>query len=263
MLTGWEDEVPAEDTLLRRFLLANVARFETMCLSAGTSFRTIDGAVLADLRSEVVFDNVLLLTRPPVDGVHPLIEEGRSFFARERPWLLMSFWPIPDLASTGLELMGHPPIMFRAAGAPPNSALRSIEGFEIIEIAPGDAKGARSFVDTLSRAYPMLSSGQSVWGLPDLGDPDLRRFLGLLDGRPVATSASYIHGGINDIEAVSCIEEHRGRGIGEAISWAATRADPDLPAVLLASDDGQPVYERMGYLRLLRMTLWFSTGTAG
>jgi hypothetical protein len=26
--------------------------------------------------------------------------------------------------------------------------------------------------------------------------------------------------------------------------------------VLIASDPGQPVYERMGYLRLMRMTMW-------
>ena len=39
---------------------------------------------------------------------------------------------------------------------------------------------------------------------------------------------------------------------------AATRAWPDLPAMLIASDDGQPVYERLGYLRLVRWTCWMS-----
>ncbi len=33
-------------------------------------------------------------------------------------------------------------------------------------------------------------------------------------------------------------------------------ADPDSPAVLIASDDGQPDYEAMGHLRLLRLTIW-------
>jgi hypothetical protein len=28
------------------------------------------------------------------------------------------------------------------------------------------------------------------------------------------------------------------------------------PAILIASDLGQPVYERMGYLQLSRLTLW-------
>lgn len=51
----------------------------------------------------------------------------------------------------------------------------------------------------------------------------------------------------------------RGRGFGEAITWQATRAAPKLPALLLASDAGCPVYERMGYLPLFRFTLWHRT----
>lgn len=47
-----------------------------------------------------------------------------------------------------------------------------------------------------------------------------------------------------------------GRGIGAALTWAATLAEPEQPAVLIASDDGQPVYERMGYLRIQRLTMW-------
>ena len=31
---------------------------------------------------------------------------------------------------------------------------------------------------------------------------------------------------------------------------------PSLPAMLLSSEDGRPVYERMGFLPLLRLTFW-------
>ena len=51
-------------------------------------------------------------------------------------------------------------------------------------------------------------------------------------------------------------EDLRGRGLGAADTWAATMADPTLPAMLIASDLGRPVYERMGYLRLTRFALW-------
>ena len=37
---------------------------------------------------------------------------------------------------------------------------------------------------------------------------------------------------------------------------AATLADPSKHAVLIASDDGRSVYERMGYLPLTCFTLW-------
>ena len=60
----------------------------------------------------------------------------------------------------------------------------------------------------------------------------------------------------NEVEYVAAHEDVRGRGIGAAVTWAATLADPAKPAMLIASDPGQPVYERMGYLRLMRMTMW-------
>jgi hypothetical protein len=75
----------------------------------------------------------------------------------------------------------------------------------------------------------------------------------------VATSAAYVHDGMTDVEWVSSRPETRGRGVGAAVTWAATLVDPALPAMLIASDLGQPVYERMGYLRLTRFTLWVGT----
>jgi hypothetical protein len=41
-----------------------------------------------------------------------------------------------------------------------------------------------------------------------------------------------------------------------SLTWRATLADPALPALLLATDDGRPVDERMGYLPLFRFTVW-------
>jgi hypothetical protein len=32
--------------------------------------------------------------------------------------------------------------------------------------------------------------------------------------------------------------------------------------VLIASDDGQPVYQAMGYLRLMRLTMWHRPGNS-
>ena len=48
----------------------------------------------------------------------------------------------------------------------------------------------------------------------------------------------------------------RGQGAGAALTWAATTAWPEQGAVLIASDDGQPVYERLGHLRIERWTCW-------
>jgi hypothetical protein len=40
------------------------------------------------------------------------------------------------------------------------------------------------------------------------------------------------------------------------VTWAATTHRPDQVAVLIASDSGQPVYERLDYVRIERWTVW-------
>ena len=55
---------------------------------------------------------------------------------------------------------------------------------------------------------------------------------------------------------VATLPDARGHGYGSALTWAATVAVPDLPAVLLASDDGRPIYERLGYEIVSRFALW-------
>jgi GNAT superfamily N-acetyltransferase len=88
-----------------------------------------------------------------------------------------------------------------------------------------------------------------------LGGP-ARFWLAWADGEPVGTALSYVAHGVVDVEAVATLPGHRRRGIGAALTWAATLADPDLPAVLMASDDGVGVYREMGYLPVTRWTPW-------
>jgi hypothetical protein len=58
------------------------------------------------------------------------------------------------------------------------------------------------------------------------------------------------------VEFVAVLPDARGKGAGAAVTAAATTAFDGQPAALIASDDGQPVYERLGYLRLERWTVW-------
>ena len=87
-------------------------------------------------------------------------------------------------------------------------------------------------------------------------DDNARLWLGFVDGRPVATAAVHVAAGVNNVEMIATLEEDRGRGYGAAVTWAATTADPTLPAVLVASDLGRSVYERLGYTALTRWTMW-------
>ena len=149
------------------------------------------------------------------------------------------------------RLLGHPPFMFRPAGGtapdpPPHLEIRPVV----------DAAGLAEFAATIMAAFSMApDEGLPLTDPRILGGP-LHLFTGYVEGRPVATSGGRVGHGIVDIEWVSCLEEARGAGVGAALTWAATMVAPDLPATLIASDDGRPVYARMGFLSLLRMTMW-------
>ena len=77
-----------------------------------------------------------------------------------------------------------------------------------------------------------------------------RWFLGLLNGKPVATGFLLLHKRVAGIYAVATIEEERGRGIGSAMTREILLAAKDLGydfAVLQSSKTGLHVYERLGF----------------
>lgn len=81
-------------------------------------------------------------------------------------------------------------------------------------------------------------------------EPIPLRYLGRIDGRPVATSRIAIAAGVAGLYAVATLPDVRGRGIGRALTLAALEAGRSLGyriGVLQASDDGLPVYRRIGF----------------
>ena len=70
----------------------------------------------------------------------------------------------------------------------------------------------------------------------------------------VATSILFTTGDVEGIYWVATLEEQRGRGYGEALTWAAAlggqRAGCRI-ASLQASQLGRPVYARMGFAHVL------------
>jgi hypothetical protein len=257
MRTGWEHDTPDDDTVMRQWVLTNLTRYRVLTERVGGRIDVWDAAALFDTASSVVFDNAAVLRRPMApEELSELIDTAHVFFSHERPWLLFSAWPLPDLTDAELSLMGHPPFMLRPAGEPPLGARRVVEGLEIVRVSPQQAP---LFATTLHAGFELAPGPDSPWADPRVLDADdVVAFIGYVDGEPVATAAAFLAHGVVDVEMVSCLRSHRGRGIGEALTWAATLADPSAPAMLMASDDGQPIYRRMGYLPIDRMTLWFA-----
>jgi len=62
--------------------------------------------------------------------------------------------------------------------------------------------------------------------------------------------------GFVGVYAVATTPSARGRGYGEALTWAAVASEPNLPATLQASEMGRPIYERMGFRTMASFTVW-------
>ena len=79
--------------------------------------------------------------------------------------------------------------------------------------------------------------------------------------RAVSVAAAFVEHGIVDVLLVATRPEARRKGYGEALTWRAVSSEPGMPSLLLSSDLGRPVYDRMGFLPLFRFTLWYRTRT--
>jgi len=252
LTTGWEPDVAADDSLLRAYLLATVDRGEEIARAAGGRVERTDTAALADAGSPVVFENTVTFLRPVTAAeAREAVDRARDWFPAERAFVVLSIWPVPGAGDLGVALMGHPPFMFRPAGPP--AEVRDT-GLELREVTDGDE--LEVFLRTIVEAYPMPAD-RSALADPAILGGSIRLWVGYEGDRPVGTGGVYVGHGVNDVEWISVHGADRGKGYGAALTWAPTLADPTLPAVLIASDDGQPVYERMGYVRLTRLSLWF------
>lgn len=255
---GWDLALPADDNLTKRYVWDYAAFMESTADVLGWPIRRTERFVAVDAGTGFAFQNCAVPLRPfGLGETSDVVAEIEAFF-RARPggpFLLWCGFPVPPLADRGWQAMGHPPLMLRPAGG---AAPALPDGLEIVPVT--NARLLDEYLTTLVEAFPVpeLAGTPGAGYGPGLLDvPGWKMWVGRIDGRPVGTAGVHVHGGTNNVEWISARPEVRGRGVGAALTWAATLADPDLPAMLIASDPGRPVYERMGYLTLSRFTLWF------
>ncbi len=261
---GFDPQTPHGDNLVNDFCRAEVAAWESWANACGGRHGRDDALGLAwtDTGCPSLFGNPVHWSRP-LDATQAgaAVAATRAALAGTTggPFLLYSAFPTPDLQRFGLGAVGHPPLMVRPAGGGPQDT-NSLRVERVV-----DVERLRDFERTLIEAYPVVELQPWVAGClvgtPILDDDRWRLFVGYVDGIAVGTSAAYVSDEIVDVTLVSNRAEHRRRGYGEALTWAATLADATKPAMLIASDDGRAVYARMGYLTLMRFTLWAGTRT--
>ncbi len=252
---GWEPEVPDSDTLVRRAVLVHASWGVTVAESLGRPSRRTDRWAGGFIGERGALTNPVVVTRPLAPHEHAeVVAEVGDLVPDGVPFFVLHPFPTPDLSGLGLVKVGHPPLMVRFPGgeAPP---LR--EGVEVVPVTDEDLLAVAERV--LVEGYPMPELEPVVRGsilAPGLLDGATRVWLAHVDGEPAAIAAAHVAGGAALVEYVAALPSARGRGAGAAATWAATLCEPDLPAVLIASDDGRPLYEAMGYVAIERWTVW-------
>jgi hypothetical protein len=240
---------PDPDVLLRA--AENCAgAYRAWAEGVGRPTRRWEDLSCADLALPVALPpNNATLLRPP--GRESVLDRTAAFFAGRPggPYEVWSLWPVRELDDAGIESWPVP-CMVRDRGGdrrPPPPKL------EVVEATDAEAvRDAEALIDEVFGARGAPGSTLTV----DCLDEAFRVWIGRVDGRPVATATACVGGGFVGVYAVATVPDARGRGYGEAVTWAATSSRPDLPATLQASSMGLPVYERMGFRTVARFTVW-------
>jgi ribosomal protein S18 acetylase RimI-like enzyme len=246
-----------ESAAARSFLarLDDAAAGELVSLGWGTGIFDRHRPMVWDANYVRVEPDAGLSAEMIADGVEPLfVERGLD----HRAVLLIDQSALED-RETGFDGLGWESdrevvMALRDAPAPPRHRVEEIspDAFRgarrVVELAelPGDrgSEAVPAFVDQTISRDDAIASFASV------------RYLGVVDGgEVVAFCVLYSRDGIGQIELVTTIHEHRGRGYGRAIVLAASAASIERGnrltfLVALADDWPRKLYSRLGFAEI-------------
>lgn len=253
LTTGWEPDTPLDDSIVRQVVFAYADRVAWMARATGGRVDRDHAACIADVGSAFGYDNAAVLLQPPdAAGLAGVLARADRLFAPERWWIVLSAWPLPRDLPEGIALVGHPPLMLRPPGP-----LRVAQPAGLRICCVEDRQALVDFDAVLKAGFP-LPGGAGVADRRLLGH-DLRLLVGYDGDQPVATAGACTTGSLMEVDWVATLPSHRHRGIGAAMTAAAASTDPARPAVLFASDDGHDLYRGLGFIDLLRFTIWEHT----
>lgn len=92
-----------------------------------------------------------------------------------------------------------------------------------------------------------------------LDEPDMAFVIGYVGGEPVTAAMMALAAGTATIAGVATLEPHRGRGLGEAATWAAIDAGLDRGARHASLRSGPlsvPLYRRIGFQYVCQHTTY-------
>jgi GNAT superfamily N-acetyltransferase len=86
--------------------------------------------------------------------------------------------------------------------------------------------------------------------------PGLAFHLALRDGLPAGGCLTVNADGVGGLYWVATLPEHRSHGVGRAVLTSALTHLADVPATLIATPAGKPLYESMGFHVIAESTWW-------
>jgi GNAT superfamily N-acetyltransferase len=195
--------------------------------------------------------------KPPYDDVEATADAVRAYFAERKLPFRVSFRGadrercVPALEAAGWRRKGDPaPGMTLALPAAPTPTPL---GLAIEEVRTAEQLVAFREAAFRGFGYP-VAAARLFLGERLLALPNVHLYAGLSGGAVVATSVLITTGDVAGIYWVATLEDHRGRGYGAALTWAAAVGGEQRGcriASLQASKQGRPVYARMGFAHVL------------
>lgn len=258
LTTGWEEDLDPADTVARRFLLNLADSHASVAVANGGWVHRHDAVSIATSDRPASYFNAAVLLQPPGEDWDALLACVDGVFGRSRrpaDAYLWSLWPTPDLRERGWVLEGHPPLLVRPPGG---STPPATEALELRRVT--DTAALADWERVAIEGYPMPGLDPARPGaLLDptlLGDDRWRLWVGYQDGAPVAIGTQFTARGFAQYALGVTLPAARGRGHWSAMVRARMLAEPDLVSGGVFSDLSRPGMERLGYLPVLRLTLW-------
>jgi hypothetical protein len=255
LVSGWGAREPVDDSVLRGFVFNQAETVHALACGPGSRYERTDDVAMADGNIPVAYANMSVLLRPVTSADDPVLATIADFYApaTDRAAMLLSVWPVPDLAARGWQLVGHPMFVVRSPG-PVTAAPHPGVGVRDIT-TPDDVRALeRVAID----GYPIPEAAGSPPGAiyPDaMLDTGLVMRLGTVDGDVVSAAVARVAHGVTNLCFAATLPAGRRRGVWSALVWSRVDEAPDLPAVAFTSDDSRPGFVKHGFLPLMRFTL--------
>jgi hypothetical protein len=257
LTTGWEADTPVEDSLLRRYLFHWAGYCEAYAQAARGATLRRDTFHAADLRRASGYFNSATLLCPPGADFTAVLDEVERFFAPGHgEVLLWSAWPTPDLTARGWRLEGHPPLLMR----PPAAVLEPPAAPPVDVRRVRDPAGLAEWERVVIDGYPLPELADlptpAIADPALLQDPRVAFWTGYEDDRAVSVGTSFVSHGIGSFALGVTLPEARRRHHWLRHAVERLRHSPDVWMTGVFSDFSRPGAERIGFVPILRFTLW-------